>query len=101
MICTPSLLVLKNMQETGLEYHGELLERYCDRQTASMIEWEGNHRVPIKLKDSRVVIEKGLRVAQKTGSVEPSAMEERWPLDGAAISLDRQGMAFVFPLNSS
>ncbi|GAT20701.1 citrinin biosynthesis oxydoreductase CtnB [Aspergillus luchuensis] len=85
------------MQETGLEYHGELLGRYCDGQTASMVEWEGNHRVRIRLKDSRVVVEKVLRVAQKTGSVVPSAMEGGWPLDGAAIPLDRQGMAFVLP----
>ncbi|PYH98418.1 hypothetical protein BO71DRAFT_395217 [Aspergillus ellipticus CBS 707.79] len=58
---------IHGLQDPGLTYHRELLERYCDPQTAEVVEWQGDHRVPIKLKDARRVVDAVLRVARQTG----------------------------------
>jgi pimeloyl-ACP methyl ester carboxylesterase len=43
------------LRDEGLEMHRELLERYTVKQYASLIEWDGDHRLPIRSWDVRRV----------------------------------------------
>ena len=62
------------LQDQGLHLHRQLLERYCDPATATVVEWDGNHRMPIKSADVKKVTEAILDVAMKTGVLE----DEPW-----------------------
>ncbi len=53
-------------QDQGLELHRQLLEEYCEGN-ARLVEWDGNHRVPIKTKDVAAVVQEILVVATETG----------------------------------
>ncbi|KAI9878067.1 MAG: hypothetical protein M1830_002016 [Pleopsidium flavum] len=55
------------MQDPGLDLHRKLLYQYCDETHARLIEWDGNHRVPIKTKDVTPVVEEILSMAEKLG----------------------------------
>ncbi|GAB1201370.1 hypothetical protein APSETT444_010762 [Aspergillus pseudonomiae] len=55
------------LTDPGLELHRRLLYQYCDSRTATLVEWSGNHRVPIKFRDAASVVEQILCVAQQTG----------------------------------
>jgi predicted esterase len=52
--------------DKGLHLHRRLLNQYCDASTTKVIEWNGEHRVPIKSADVRMVTEAMLEVAKKT-----------------------------------
>ncbi|MCJ1460145.1 hypothetical protein MMC28_010524 [Mycoblastus sanguinarius] len=53
--------------DPGLELHRQLLEQYCEQGSARLVEWDGNHRVPIKKNDVAAVVEQILDVARETG----------------------------------
>jgi len=55
------------LKDGGLHLHRRLLEQYCEPDSATLIEWDGNHRVPIKTNDVRQVVNAILDVAQETG----------------------------------
>jgi hypothetical protein len=55
------------MRDPGLHLHRQLLDYYCDESTSRLIEWDGEHRVPIKSKDVASVVEQILAVARETG----------------------------------
>lgn len=55
------------MRDPGLELHRQLLEHYCDMGTVRLVEWDGDHRVPIKSKDIAAVVKQIIAVAQETG----------------------------------
>jgi hypothetical protein len=55
------------MRDPGLELHRQLLEHYCDIGSVRLVEWDGDHRVPIKSKDVAAVVKQILAVAQETG----------------------------------
>ncbi|KNG83910.1 hypothetical protein ANOM_008141 [Aspergillus nomiae NRRL 13137] len=55
------------LTDPGLELHRRLLYQYCDSRMATLVEWSGNHRVPIKFRDAASVVEQILCVAQQTG----------------------------------
>lgn len=55
------------MQDPGLDLHRKLLFRYCDPRHARLIEWDGNHRVPIATKDVTPVVDEIFSMAAKTG----------------------------------
>ncbi len=57
--------------DPGLELHRQLLDEHCDPATTTLIEWNGDHRVPIKSEDVGKIVKAMLRTAQETGVLEP------------------------------
>ncbi len=55
------------MRDQGLHLHRQLLERYCEKGTTRLIQWDGDHRVPIKKKDVAALVESILDIARETG----------------------------------
>lgn len=53
--------------DVGLNEHRKLLTQYCEECTAKLMEWEGNHRVPIKTKDVLALVRNIWDVAYETG----------------------------------
>lgn len=54
-------------RDQGLLRHRRLLEDYCEKGSTRLIEWEGEHRVPIKSRDVIVIVNQILDVAKQTG----------------------------------
>ncbi|EED22660.1 conserved hypothetical protein [Talaromyces stipitatus ATCC 10500] len=54
-------------QDAGLNEHRKLLSQYCEEGTARLMEWEGNHRVPIKTKDAIALVQNIWDIAYETG----------------------------------
>ena len=54
------------LRDQGLELHRQLLEKHCEGH-ARLIEWDGNHRVPIKTKDVAAIVREILVVAEEKG----------------------------------
>lgn len=57
------------LQDIGLPYHRKLAWQYCDPKTSTTIEWNGNHRVPIKRDDVTRVALEIYRTARKQGVI--------------------------------
>lgn len=55
------------LQDPGLRLHRRLLDEYCEKGSTRLVEWDGDHRVPIKTKDVAAVVEQILDVANETG----------------------------------
>ncbi|KAF2099318.1 citrinin biosynthesis oxidoreductase CtnB [Rhizodiscina lignyota] len=55
--------------DPGLHLHRRLLNHYCDPKSVTLVEWDGNHRVPIKAVDVDKVVEATFDVARKTGVI--------------------------------
>lgn len=55
------------MRDPGLQLHKQLLERYCEKGTTRLIQWDGDHRVPIRSKDVAAVVAHILDIARETG----------------------------------
>lgn len=51
-----STLHVHGMADAGLHLHQKLLDEYCEAGTATLVEWEGAHRIPLKSKDVDRVI---------------------------------------------
>lgn len=58
------------LADPGLELHRDLLDSYCDPDAARLVEWDGNHRVPLKATDVAPVVDQILQVARETGALE-------------------------------
>jgi hypothetical protein len=57
------------LRDAGLAMHRDLLYRYCEGGSAKLVEWDGDHRVPIKTGDVEAVVTQILQVARATGLV--------------------------------
>lgn len=55
------------LDDPGLGYHQVLLEEWCDQTTTSLLEWNGNHRLPFKTPDVKLLVDKILVFAKQTG----------------------------------
>jgi hypothetical protein len=55
------------MADPGLHLHQRLLNEYCEKGTATLVEWEGAHRVPIKSPDVEPIMQAVYDVAEKVG----------------------------------
>ncbi|RDW58829.1 LijB [Coleophoma cylindrospora] len=44
------------LQDEGLAFHRDLRDRCCARESTTTVEWDGNHRVPIKEPDVAAVV---------------------------------------------
>ncbi|KAE8148525.1 serine hydrolase FSH [Aspergillus avenaceus] len=54
------------MLDPGIERHRQLLRTYCCPNASRLMQWEGNHRVPIKTKDVSALVREMLEVAVLT-----------------------------------
>ncbi|ERF72993.1 hypothetical protein EPUS_08850 [Endocarpon pusillum Z07020] len=56
------------LQDQGLELHRQFFARYCEGgRGARLVEWDGNHRVPIKTKDVAAIVQQIFIVAKEKG----------------------------------
>ncbi|KAF7191671.1 Esterase citA [Pseudocercospora fuligena] len=55
------------LADPGLHLHRKLLNQYCDPKTSNVIEWDGNHRVPIKKADVTPVVDWIFKTAKAQG----------------------------------
>ena len=62
----PTIHVL-GLQDPGLDFHERLLDECCEKGSARLIEWDGDHRIPIKTKDVAAVVEQIVAVGKETG----------------------------------
>lgn len=53
--------------DKDLALHRRLMEQYCEPETTTLVEWEGEHRLPFKTADVAKVTTAMLEVARKTG----------------------------------
>lgn len=54
-------------RDPGLVQHRKLLAQYCEEGTTRLMEWDGDHRVPIKTKDVLALVRNIWDVAFETG----------------------------------
>ncbi|KAI1630907.1 serine hydrolase FSH [Biscogniauxia mediterranea] len=55
------------LQDKGMDMHRQLFDEFCDPETRRIIEWDGDHRVPLKLKDVSPVVYQIRELAKETG----------------------------------
>ncbi len=55
------------LRDPGLNLHRLMLEDYCEREKSRLLEWDGDHRVPIKNKDVAAMAAQIVDVARQTG----------------------------------
>lgn len=60
-------LHVHGLQDPGLGYHQVLLEEWCEPGAARLVEWDGDHRLPIKSWDVKAVVDVILEMAAQTG----------------------------------
>ncbi|KAK4168339.1 serine hydrolase FSH [Cladorrhinum sp. PSN259] len=60
-------LHVHGLLDPGIERHRKLLDLYCKEGTARLVEWNGDHRIPIKTVDVEMVSEQLLEMARETG----------------------------------
>ncbi|KAF7156254.1 hypothetical protein CNMCM5623_009647 [Aspergillus felis] len=67
MLRLPTIHV-HGLKDPGLGHHQDLLREYCDPLQATLLEWEGGHRMPIKSRDVETIVHQIHRAAQETES---------------------------------
>ncbi|OXV05517.1 hypothetical protein Egran_06715 [Elaphomyces granulatus] len=55
------------MKDQGLNMHRKLLEQYCEKRSTRLVQWDGDHRVPIDRKVVATVVAEILDIAKQTG----------------------------------
>jgi pimeloyl-ACP methyl ester carboxylesterase len=60
-------LHVHGLADAGLHLHRRLLNEYCEEDSATLVEWDGAHRIPIKSKDVDRVVEAIYDLAESTG----------------------------------
>lgn len=55
------------LEDIGLYFHRVLLNQWCEPGTTKLIQWGGNHRIPIKTSDVEMVVNAILDVARNEG----------------------------------
>ncbi|EED22684.1 conserved hypothetical protein [Talaromyces stipitatus ATCC 10500] len=58
---------IHGLRDSGLPLHRELLHDCCQGNTTRLMEWDGDHRVPIKTKDIKELVRHILVIASGTG----------------------------------
>ncbi|KAF5965622.1 serine hydrolase FSH [Fusarium coicis] len=71
MLRLPTIHV-HGLKDPGLGHHRNLLREYCDPIQATLLEWEGDHRMPIKSRDVETIVQQIHKLARETGT--PSLM---------------------------
>ncbi|KAJ5930364.1 hypothetical protein N7466_005857 [Penicillium verhagenii] len=60
-------LHVHGLQDPGLRSHRALLNNYFEESLVSLVEWEGEHRIPIKRMDVDTVVQEIYSLAKLTG----------------------------------
>ena len=60
-------LHVHGLRDPGLELHRQMLDEYCEEESARLVEWDGDHRVPIKSHDVTLLVDRILCIARETG----------------------------------
>lgn len=55
------------LSDPGLHLHRQLMDKYCDRESVTLVEWDGTHRVPLKKTDVDKICTEIYRVAREQG----------------------------------
>lgn len=63
---TPTIHV-HGLKDPGLKLHRRLLKQYCDPHCVTVLEWDGEHRVPIQTRHVNAIIEQIYSVAREIG----------------------------------
>ncbi|WEW56500.1 hypothetical protein PRK78_001945 [Emydomyces testavorans] len=61
------------LRDPDLRYHQMLRNKYCDEEAARLVEWDGDHRIPLTTKDVRPVVDQILDLAKQTGAIQSSS----------------------------
>ncbi|PLB44278.1 hypothetical protein P170DRAFT_440585 [Aspergillus steynii IBT 23096] len=68
---TPTLRVpnlhVHGLRDAGVELHRQLYEDFCDPKSRRVLEWDGDHRVPLKANDVAQVVAQIRQLAAETG----------------------------------
>ncbi|CAI4220143.1 unnamed protein product [Parascedosporium putredinis] len=68
-IFTIPTLHVHGLRDPGLEEHRILPNLYCGEGTTKLIEWDGDHRVPIKMHDVEAVAAEMIALGKRTGVI--------------------------------
>lgn len=68
VLCLPTIHIHGTL-DPGLARHRLLLETYCCPRVRRLIQWDGEHRVPIKTWDVEALVWEIMEVARITGAV--------------------------------
>ena len=63
------------LKDAGLHLHRKLLDTYCNAHTTTVVEWDGDHRIPLKSVDVNKLVGATLQVAVKTGVLKQSQVD--------------------------
>ncbi|APA06702.1 hypothetical protein SS1G_04710 [Sclerotinia sclerotiorum 1980 UF-70] len=66
-VLTLPTIHVHGMRDPGLDLHRELLKIWCEKGSTQLVEWNGNHRIPIKSGDVEAVVNPMLALAKKLG----------------------------------
>ena len=55
------------LKDPGLELHRKLHGQYCDPDSARLLEWDGEHRIPIGTAQVKAVVEQMYSLAREIG----------------------------------
>ncbi|KAF7563960.1 hypothetical protein G7046_g89 [Stylonectria norvegica] len=66
VLAIPTLHV-HGLRDPGLEEHRRLMETYCEAGSTRLVEWDGAHRLPIKMHDVEAVVTQILELAESIG----------------------------------
>ncbi|KAL6855596.1 hypothetical protein ACO1O0_006748 [Amphichorda felina] len=64
-------LHVHGLQDPGTDLHRIMSSNYCRDGTARVVEWDGDHRLPIRPDDVEAVVSQMLELAQETGVLLP------------------------------
>jgi hypothetical protein len=63
------------LEDSGLHLHQQLLNQ-MDRDAVTLVEWDGNHRLPIKHVDVEKVVVATMNAARRTGAIPSTGTEQ-------------------------
>lgn len=66
-VLTLPTIHVHGLKDLGLDLHRELHKIWCEKGSAQLVEWDGNHRIPIKAGDVEAVVNPILALAKKLG----------------------------------
>ena len=69
-ILTLPTIHVHGMKDGGLYLHRKLLDEYCGPISTTLVEWGGDHRVPLKQQDVQLVVDAIREVVQEQTTIQ-------------------------------
>ncbi|RDW63799.1 hypothetical protein BP6252_11344 [Coleophoma cylindrospora] len=66
-------LHVHGLEDEGIELHRHLFRDFCDESTRTLVEWDGNHRVPLKFKEVSWIVNQIRELDKATSLAEVTA----------------------------